>query len=173
MALLGQCRAPRAAFTAGVSAAVFAAAGAHSLELWDSGSARGSPSMSLTRRPSPRRESVSGPVLFARQAVSREKRSLWSWAWRLAKRRMIPAARSLSQVLWRAESPQASGVMRWLMCLRHGVSTVALLAGQLKQMISYDLHQDPVAELLFIDTRHTAAKLVSGTARAVRCRHAS
>ena len=173
MALLGQCRAPRAAFTAGVSAAVFAAAGAHSLELWDSGSARGSPSMSLTRRPSPRRESVSGPVLFARQAGSREKRSLWSWAWRLAKRRMIPRARSLSQVLWRAESPQASGVMRWLMCLRHGVSTVALLAGQPKQMISYDLHQDPVAELLFIDTRHTAAKLVSGTARAARCRHAS
>ena len=135
MALLGQCRAPRAAFTAGVSAAVFAAAGAHSLELWGSGSARGSPSMSLTRRPSPRRESVSGPVLFARQAVSREKRSLWSWAWRLAKRRMIPRARSLSQVLWRAESPQASGVMRWLMCLRHGVSTVVLLAGQPKQMI--------------------------------------
>jgi hypothetical protein len=28
-------------------------------------------------------------------------------------------------------------------------------------MISYDLHQDPVADLLFIDTRHTAAVVVA------------
>ena len=70
--------------------------------------------------------------------------------------------------------------------MRHGVSTVALLAGQPKRLISYDLNQDPIAEvlkrqqgdtefsfvqgdslsvqiepcdLLFIDTRHTADQL--------------
>ena len=70
--------------------------------------------------------------------------------------------------------------------MRHGVSTVALLAGQPKRMISYDLNHDPIAEilksrqgstefsfvqgdslsvhidpcdLLFIDTRHTADQL--------------
>ena len=50
--------------------------------------------------------------------------------------------------------------MRWLMCLRHGVSTVVLLAGQLKQMISYDLHQDPVAELLKSRQGATAVSFV-------------
>ncbi|MFN9822510.1 MAG: DUF6171 family protein, partial [Planctomyces sp.] len=93
---------------------------------------------------------------------------------------------------------QADSVVEFGM--RHGVSTVALLAGQPKQMISYDLHQDPVAELLksrqgatafsfvqgdslsvdiepcdllFIDTRHTAAQLTAELerhARNVRCR---
>ena len=70
--------------------------------------------------------------------------------------------------------------------MRHGVSTVALLAGQPKRLISYDFNQDPIAEvlkrqqgdtefsfvqgdslsvqiepcdLLFIDTRHTADQL--------------
>ena len=70
--------------------------------------------------------------------------------------------------------------------MRHGVSTVALLAGQPKRMISYDLNHDPIADvlkerqgktefsfvqgdslsvhiepcdLLFIDTRHTADQL--------------
>jgi hypothetical protein len=32
--------------------------------------------------------------------------------------------------------------------MRHGVSTVALLAGQPKRMISYDLNHDPIAEVL-------------------------
>jgi 3',5'-cyclic AMP phosphodiesterase CpdA len=44
---------------------------------------------------------------------------------------------------------QADSVVEFGM--RHGVSTVALLAGQLEQMISYDL--------LFIDNRHTAAQI--------------
>jgi DNA-binding IclR family transcriptional regulator len=70
--------------------------------------------------------------------------------------------------------------------MRHGVSTVALLAGQPQKMISYDLNHDSVADplksrqgktafwfvqgdslsvdiescdLLFIDTRHTADQL--------------
>jgi hypothetical protein len=70
--------------------------------------------------------------------------------------------------------------------MRHGVSTVALLAGQPKRFVSYDLKHDPIAEvlrkqpgntdfefrrgdslsvdidetdLLFIDTRHTADQL--------------
>ena len=46
---------------------------------------------------------------------------------------------------------QADSVVEFRM--RHGVSTVALLAGQPKQMISYDL--------LFIDNRHTAAQIVA------------
>ena len=88
---------------------------------------------------------------------------------------------------------QADSVVEFGM--RHGVSTVALLAGQPKQMISYDLHQDPVADLLksrqgatafsfvqgdslsvdiepcdllFIDTRHTAAQLTAELERHAR-----
>ena len=88
---------------------------------------------------------------------------------------------------------QADSVVEFGM--RHGVSTVALLAGQPRQMISYDLHQDPVAELLksrqgatafsfvqgdslsvdiepcdllFIDTRHTAAQLTAELERHAR-----
>lgn len=72
--------------------------------------------------------------------------------------------------------------------MRHGVSTVALLSGQPKRMVSYDLNHDPVAEIrkskqgatdfsfvqgdslsihidrcdpLFIDTRHTADQLTN------------
>jgi hypothetical protein len=88
---------------------------------------------------------------------------------------------------------QADSVVEFGM--RHGVSTVALLAGQPRQMISYDLHQDPMAELLksrqgatafsfvqgdslsvdiepcdllFIDTRHTAAQLTAELERHAR-----
>lgn len=70
--------------------------------------------------------------------------------------------------------------------MRHGVSTVALLAGQPKRFVTYDLHSDPMAaaldrvkgatdfafrqgdslsldiegtDLLFIDTKHTGAHL--------------
>lgn len=76
--------------------------------------------------------------------------------------------------------------------MRHGVSTVALLAGQPKHFITYDLNQDPIAgelkkrqgkcdfefvqasslsadihptDLLFIDTRHTADQVYAELTR--------
>jgi cephalosporin hydroxylase len=60
---------------------------------------------------------------------------------------------------------QADSVVEFGM--RHGVSTVALLAGQPKQMISYDLHQDPVAELLKSRQGATAFSFVQGDSLSV------
>ena len=60
---------------------------------------------------------------------------------------------------------QADSVVEFGM--RHGVSTVALLAGQPRQMISYDLHQDPVADLLKSRQGATAFSFVQGDSLSV------
>jgi hypothetical protein len=49
--------------------------------------------------------------------------------------------------------------------MRHGVSTVALLAGQPQKMISYDLNHDSVADPL----KSRQGRLRFGLCRAIRC----
>ncbi|MFM7862652.1 MAG: hypothetical protein ACKPHU_00440, partial [Planctomycetaceae bacterium] len=51
--------------------------------------------------------------------------------------------------------------------MRHGVSTVALLAGQPQQMISYDLNHDSIAELLKSRQGKTAFSFVQGDSLSV------
>jgi len=51
--------------------------------------------------------------------------------------------------------------------MRHGVSTVALLAGQPQTMISYDLNHDSTAELLKSRQGKTAFSFVQGDSLSV------
>jgi hypothetical protein len=60
-----------------------------------------------------------------------------------------------------------NGQELWAALIAHSVSTVALLAGQPKQMISYDLRQDPVAELLKSRQDATAFSFVQGDSLSV------
>ena len=52
--------------------------------------------------------------------------------------------------------------------MRHGVSTVALLAGQPKRMISCDLNHDPVAEILRSRQGNTDFSFVQGDSLSVQ-----
>ena len=65
-ALLGQCRAGHRVRTGRYSAVICGAVGGHSMEVWDSGSARALPALAVVWRRPGRREWLSWQVLFAR-----------------------------------------------------------------------------------------------------------
>ena len=65
-ALLGQCRAGHRVRTGRYSAVVCVSVGGHSMEVWDSGSARALPALAVVWRRPGRREWLSWQVLFAR-----------------------------------------------------------------------------------------------------------